>query len=141
MKMLPGDLNKAMQSPSLRAGVARETLTNIAAQLGVTMPADYVEFMMESDGAEFQLGETFVVLLSADDLVDENEASDDFPAYLKVFGGNGGSEKYAFDTRTTPNQIVVVPHYQPDDDDVLPQGTSLIGFLRRILNDEVFGEG
>ena len=50
----------------------------------------------------------------------------------------GSREKYAFDTRTVPHPIVVVPHDDPQESDVIPQGSTLAAFLGRMLRNELF---
>ena len=135
---LPESLRSAIEAPALHPG-ARQAAIDAAAKVhGVQFPADYAAFLRDSNGAEFHLGDTYVVLYALEDLAAENEADEEFPDWLFVFGSNGGSEKFAFDKRETPHQIVVVPHFEPDNDEALPQGTTLHGFLANVLAGEAF---
>jgi hypothetical protein len=135
---LPADIRNAIRDPVLKPGATRETLAQTAAKLCVTFPPDYAAFMVETNGAEFYLGESCVIIYGVEEVIGYNESDDDFPAYLKLFGSNGGSEKFAFDTRMQPHPIVVVPHYQPSDADAIAQGTTFHAFLDRVRRDVAF---
>ena len=117
---LPESLRSAIEAPALHPG-ARQSAIDAAARLhGVQFPADYAAFLRDSNGAEFHLGDTYVVLFALEDLAAENEPDEEFPAWLFVFGSNGGSEKFAFDKREKPHPIVVVPHFEPSEADAIP---------------------
>ena len=136
---LPESIRSAIEEPALSAGAKQSAIDAAAKAHGVQFPADYAAFLRGSNGAEFTLGENYVVLFPLEALADENEPDEEiFPPHLFVFGGNGASEKFAFDKRERPHQIVVVPHFKPDDDEALPQGTTLHGFLERVLAGEAF---
>jgi hypothetical protein len=148
---LPEAIRSALEEPALHPGARQVDIDAAAKAHGVQFPADYAAFLRDSNGAEFHLGDTYVVLYALEDLAAENEPDEEFdprglplpanprfPSWLFVFGSNGGSEKFAFDKRETPHQIVVVPHFEPDDDEALPQGTTLHGFLARVLAGEAF---
>jgi cell wall assembly regulator SMI1 len=135
---LPADIGDAVRDPILKPGATRDTLAQTAAKLGVTFPPDYAAFMVETNGAELYLGESCVIIYGVEELIGYNEPDDEFPAYFKVFGSNGGSEKLAFDVRAQPHAIVVVPHYQPSDADAIVQGTTLHAFLDRVRRDVAF---
>ena len=137
---LPANIREALQEPKLNPGAAPERIAEAAAALDVTFPQDYIAFMVATNGAEFYLGESCVIVYPVEELTEWNQAEDGFPSYFKVFGSNGGSEKFAFDTRARPHPIVVVPHYKPSDEDAIAQGTSLHEFLGRVLRDEAFNE-
>lgn len=137
LESLPPDI--AVDDAVVNPGADLAEVLAMQAALGVTFPADYVALLKESNGAEFSLGETSVILYDLAALPDYNQPDDDFPAYLKAFGSNGGSEVFAFDTRYVPHAIVVVPHYQPSDGDILPQGHDLMTFLRRVRDGQTFG--
>ena len=136
---LPAEIVEAMEEPTFHDGATDDALALASQVLGVPLPQDYVAFMKESDGATFYLGESYLVVYGTGDLADYNAADEDeFPGHLRVFGSNGGSEVFAFDSQTSPPEIVIVPHYQPEPGDALKQGTSFIGFLKRVRADEAF---
>jgi hypothetical protein len=137
-RSLPSDIRDAIRAPKLNAGAAPAAITEIAIQLGATFPPDYVALLVETNGAEFYLGESCVIIYGAEELLGYNEPDEEFPAYFKVFGSNGGSEKFAFDVRAQPHPIVVVPHYQPSDTDAIAQGTTLHAFLDRVRRNVAF---
>jgi len=135
---LPSDI--VVGDAVMRPGADDSDLLAAQSVLGVTFPADYVALLRETNGVEFTLGDTSVILFELAALPDYNPPDDDFPAHLKVFGSNGGSELFAFDTRSVPHPIVVAPHYAPGEDDILPQGHDLTTFLRRVRDGKTFGE-
>ena len=135
---LPSHIREAIQDARLNPGATTDAVASAATQLGIEFPSDYVALMVETDGAEFYLGESCVIFYSVQELLESNQPDVDFPKHLKCFGSNGGSEKFAFDGRSRPHPIVVVPHYRPADGDAVVQGTSLVAFLDRVLKDEAF---
>ncbi len=135
----PEDIRSALEDAMFEPGASSESIASVAESLGVAFPEDYVSFLSFSDGAEFVLGESSVLLYAVGTLEAWNAPEEGFPSHFKVFGGDGGSERFAFDVRKSPPEIVVVPQFEPNPGDELAQGPSLIGFLRRVLSDEAFG--
>jgi hypothetical protein len=56
----------------------------------------------------------------------------------EAFGSNGGSEELAFDARSQPHPIIIIPHYKPSDQDAIVQGITLHAFLDRVLRGVAF---
>jgi hypothetical protein len=135
---LPASIRSAAQDPALNPGASQKAIDAAAKAGGVQFPADYVALLRGTNGAEFTLGETLVTLYPVEALAAENVPDDDFPAHFFVFGDNGGGEQFAFDKRERPHPIVVVPLDQPEEDEALPQGTTLHGFLERVLAGDAF---
>jgi hypothetical protein len=130
---LPESIRSAAEELALNPGATQKAIDAAAKAGGVQFPADYVALLRGTNGAEFTLGETLVALYPVEDLAAANEPDEDFPQHLFVFGDNGAGEQFAFDKRERPHPIVVVPMDHPEDDEALPQGTTLHGFLARVL--------
>jgi hypothetical protein len=142
LNSIPQQIQEEMSETRFRGGAAKEQIAAAAAALGVTFPQDYVDFLVETNGGSFRLGDSYAELYEVQRLLEDNgDPEEGFPAYLKVFGDNGGSEKYAFDTRTAPHPIVVVPPYEPEESDLISQGSTLAAFLGRMLRNELFDDG
>lgn len=61
--------------------------------LGVTLPDDYVEFMMKHNGGEGDIGESWLVLYPLEELQEINdEFQEDLPEGHIIIGSNGGGE-------------------------------------------------
>jgi hypothetical protein len=98
--------------------------------LGITFPADYVEFMLSSNGGR---GCNDNITIEIDPI--EAMAPDDEPlpemAALFRFGGDGAEETFAFDGRGDQAAIVMVRD-SVDEDDILWQGETFTEFLRNV---------
>ncbi|MBE6753186.1 MAG: SMI1/KNR4 family protein [Ruminococcaceae bacterium] len=71
----------------------------IASICGVALPSNYIEFMKLHNGGEGDIGETWFVLFSLEEL---QEANDDYEieSYLPghiIIGSNGSGELYGID--------------------------------------------
>lgn len=80
--------------------------------LGVRLPADYVECLRESNGAEgFVYPEVYLVLWSTAELVELNAAYSvpEFAPGLVLIGTDGGEEGYGFVRDATGYRYVAVP--------------------------------
>lgn len=67
---------------------------------GVKLPKQYIEFMREHNGGEGDIGETWFVLYSMEELQEMNdlyEISDVLPEHI-IIGSNGGGEFYGINS-------------------------------------------
>jgi hypothetical protein len=86
----------------LNSPATQDMLDQAAAELKMQFPGQYVEFMLESNGAEGPIGPSFYLTIwPADQLVTLNEeyAVNEFTPGLIYFGSDGGGMAYAFDGR------------------------------------------
>ena len=102
-------LTKAMD---LGRGTAPDAISAAERALGVDFPADYAEFMLETNGGEGDVREAaWVQLWPVESLVKQNaeyQAAEFYPGFV-LFGSDGGGEAYAFDTRSRRASIVMFP--------------------------------
>jgi hypothetical protein len=79
--------------------------------LSFRLPADYVQFMLTADGGEGFIGKHYLMLWPLAEVIKENTGTyyAEAAPELLPFGSNGGSEAFAFDTRSTPASFVMVP--------------------------------
>ncbi|MFZ2165944.1 MAG: SMI1/KNR4 family protein [Propionibacteriaceae bacterium] len=122
-----------------RAGADPGVLQQALSDLRVTPPEDYLQFMLASDGAEGAVGEGYVQLWSAGELVELNEGYGvkEFAPGLVLFGSDGGDEAFAFDTSTSPARIVNVPFIGMAREEATVLGSTFAGFLSTLANDFV----
>jgi len=113
-------------------------LEQVEAHFGCTLPQSYKSFMMKCDGGEGFVGEQYLILWKAGELVQFNaeyEVSKYAPSLL-LFGSNGGGEAFAFDTRDKNLPIVMVPFIGMSLEETVIVSESFDGFLLRIADGE-----
>ena len=113
-------------------GASRQSLEKAGKALGIAFPDDYVEFMLESDGAEGPIGKSsYLALYPVGALVDNqrNYAVDELAPGLVLFGSDGGGTAYAFDKRSSAVEIVEVPFIPLSLEEARPVGRSFESFL------------
>jgi hypothetical protein len=106
--------------------------------LGITLPADYRDFLLSSNGFEGFVNESYLRLIPVGFLYENTQdfCSEFFP-WAVYLGTNGGGEMAVLDTREQPFQFGLLP-YLGEDEDFIPLGETFESFIRAIYNDEVF---
>ncbi len=101
----------------LRPGASAAALLKLQSGLGTQLPGDYLSFLSRSNGAEGLVGDFFLRLWSAEEIlgfyeaVEASEAGLELLPALRSFlliGSDGGEEWYAFDRRQDPMPVVRV---------------------------------
>jgi hypothetical protein len=119
-----------------------EVLEAIRLSLKFDLPGDYPEFMSAYDGGEGFIDEHYLILWQAKDLkaFSDDYQFDEYAPSLVPFGSNGGGEAFAFDMRTVPPAIVIVPFIGLTD--ATRVALSFDAFLTRLRDDpRSFWEG
>ena len=117
----------------LRPGAKQESIDHLMRQTGVLLPAEYVKFMLLSDGAEGPVGERgYLRLWLLQEIVQLNEGYhvNEFAPGLLLFGGDGGDIGYAFDTRYDTLPIVQVQLSDMSLESAQPFAASFEDFLK-----------
>jgi hypothetical protein len=119
------------KSPGASLAVIRDR----EAELGITFPDDYVEFMLSSNGGEGFVGgdRLYVQIDPIEEMMNDDlrEGLARERRGLVVFGSDGAGEAFAFDTRGDEVRIVMFPWVGVDEKEVFPQGRTFTEFLRR----------
>jgi hypothetical protein len=86
-------------------------LDAVERHFGCVLPEQYKAFMINRDGGEGFVGNQYLVLWRAGELIDLNRdyESDRYAPGLMLFGSNGGGEAFAFDLRDLKMAIRIVP--------------------------------
>lgn len=106
---------------SLGGGTTRERVAEIEREFGVRLPAEYVAFLIETDGGSGPVGdEGWAIFSSVGELVEANrayaeEGFDQFEG-LFLFGSDGGGEAFCFDG---DGNVVVAAYVSRPEDNVL----------------------
>lgn len=95
----------------LNPPASEEAINQLVSALGRALPVDYVHFLTRHDGGEGFVGENYVILWKAEELVPFNREYevDQYAPGILLFGSNGGGEGYGFDTKDSAMPIVRVP--------------------------------
>lgn len=113
-------------------------------KLGLTLPAEYVQFLRLTNGGEGFIGENASVMFwRVEDLLQQNEdyEFDVEQQGLLAFGSNGGDEAFAFDVWTPNWAIVETPFLGDRRDDAWPMAASFNRLLERLYEvGGAFGE-
>ncbi|MEI6045241.1 MAG: SMI1/KNR4 family protein [Chloroflexota bacterium] len=128
-------IKRLIGSLALRPGASRELVRKVEAELGISLPKDYLDFMVQSNGAEGPIGKReYLVLWAIEKIIPLNEGYQvkEFAPGLLLFGGNGGGEAYAFDTRFNPIPIVRVPFIGLSLKEAILCGQTFIEFLENL---------
>lgn len=120
---------------------AEESLIQqIETKIGVSFPADYRDFLLTSNGAEGSLGSaSYIQLWRVQDIPELNSIAkaSEFAPGLVLFGSDGGSMSYAFDTRTPENiQYVELPDIPMTLTLVKVLGQTFLQFLEDLQSRE-----
>ena len=107
---IPKDLLKGFSG---KEGAKEKTLEAVEKSFRLSLPYDYKEFIAQFNGGEGFFGEKqeYLVLWAAEELFQFNKEYEVqvYAPGLLLFGGNGGGEGFAFDTRKKEFSIVMVP--------------------------------
>ena len=106
MKQLLDKLTNSFDTVSPATPFAIETAEKF---FNLKLPTDYKEFLQFTNGLEGETQDSYLVLWSAEELVELNEAYNvkEFVANIIIFGSDGGEEAFGFDT--TNMSIVKLP--------------------------------
>ena len=102
--------------------------------LGITLPEDYKAFLRLHDGARGWIGNTRFELWRAGELAAINR--DQSELGLLAFGGDGRTALLAFDLRSRPPAVVIVPLATFNHDAARPVASSFSGLFCRLARSE-----
>jgi hypothetical protein len=98
--------------------------------LGITFPADYVEFMLRSDGGSGNGDEMWIEIDPIEEMAPDDAPLPEMPGLFR-FGGDGAGETFAFDARGDRVSLVMVRDSIADED-ILWQGDTFTEFVRNV---------
>jgi hypothetical protein len=118
-----------------------ESIARCQAGLSFSLPADYVQLLREMDGGEGFIGDHYLMLWSVERFVEMNTGTYFAEAApgLIVFGSDGGGDAFAFDTRSAPPPIVMVPNVGMEWDVAIVLAADFNSFLQVLYrSDDLF---
>ncbi|HZQ06617.1 MAG TPA: SMI1/KNR4 family protein [Anaerolineae bacterium] len=112
-------------------GASLDSIAEIQANLHVTFPNDYVDFLSYSDGADGYIGNAYLKLFNLDRIarLRQQTLASGVKSELILFGSDGATWSYAFDSRLSPAPIVGVDPIVLEDTPPERYAETFIGFL------------
>jgi hypothetical protein len=101
------------------------------------LPGAYLAFLRRHDGGKGFIGSVYVILWGTAELAEGNidyEVAALAPGYV-LFGTDGGSEGFAFDTKTEGHPVVMVSLVSLDRKDAIHVGDHFDDFVDRLSRD------
>jgi SMI1-KNR4 cell-wall len=98
--------------------------------LGIIFPADYVEFMLSSNGAYGRSDEIGIEIDPIEEMAPDDAPLPEMPGLFRL-GDDGAEETFAFDARGDRVSIVMARDSIADED-IVWQGDTFTEFLRNV---------
>ncbi|MCW9131808.1 SMI1/KNR4 family protein [Bacillus paramycoides] len=122
----------------LQQPTSLENITSIESQLNISLPKDYISFMLESNGTEGAIGENgYLQLWSIDVLIQHNEGYEvkGFAPGVTLFGSDGGNVAYGFFEKNKKTHIIEIPLMGMDLDEMKVISNTFVDFLDYLYNE------
>lgn len=118
----------------IRTEELKTSIKEIEAMFHFVLPSDYKNFLQEYLGSEHFIGEEFVRLWDAEEIMELNRSYnivDNLPMTIAI-GSNGSSEYLAIEMVSKDNyRVVISPFIDLDEQYHIEIGTSFTDFLLR----------
>lgn len=124
-------IKKLLSDFSFGEGASKDVLSQLE---GLCLPEDYLSLFTELDGGEGFVGEEYLILWKAEELIIFNKEYevDQYAPGIFLFGSNGGGEGFGFDTRSNPYKVVEMPFIGMDLKYATPVADSFTHLLERM---------
>jgi hypothetical protein len=113
-----------------RPGAPLVVIRERESTLGIEFPADYVDFMLSSNGGYGNKEEITIEIDPIEAMAPDDAPLPELPGLFR-FGSDGAEETFAFDGRGERIAIVMVRD-TIDEEDILWQGDTFTEFLRNV---------
>jgi len=103
------------------------------------IPQEYLELLTITNGGEGFIGEEYLILYKAEELLQMNSDYNvnEFVPGIFLIGTNGGSEAIALDLRNKPVKYVLIP-FLFEYDTIIELGDNITEFFERIYKKGFF---
>lgn len=136
---MAADLRRFLDGLNRHPGASHAAIIETEKQVGLKLPAEYVELLKLTNGGEGFVGKNaYVMLWSVEELASRNQSYEvqKCAPGLLIFGSDGGDEAYGFDTRTSRCPIVQIPFVGMTWNAAQPIGELVSSFLERLYETE-----
>jgi hypothetical protein len=98
-------------SERLNAAASKSAIDEVTASLKHSLPTDYLQFLGKHNGGEGFVGEHYLILWKAEELIplNRNYQVGEYAPGIFLFGSNGGGEGFGFDMHSSGSPVVVIP--------------------------------
>ena len=133
--MTPADKEKLLAKFNGNPPADASSIRQFVTDGGLRLPKDYEKFLQEMDGGEGFIGNAYLILWHAGELLELNKsyAVAEFAAGLFLFGSDGGGEAFAFDMRSDAKPIVSVPFVGMELEVARPVASNFKAFLEELF--------
>ncbi|SJZ94865.1 SMI1 / KNR4 family (SUKH-1) [Enhydrobacter aerosaccus] len=106
-------------------------ISRVEDESGFKLPEDFVRFLLRMNGGRGMVGEAFLGLWRAEDLVQHNKAysADEAAPGFFIFGSDGADEAFGFDMRSAAQPVVCLPFIGMDWESAIPIAPTFTEFL------------
>ncbi len=103
------------------------------------LPTEYIEFLQSFNGGEGFVGEEYLVLHKAEDLVKVNKDTEVelFDPNIFIIGGNGGGEFVAINFKENKEVYILIP-FIFEHEAIIELATDIQGLFKRIFESGYF---
>lgn len=117
---------------------AARTIEGLSLALGPSLPRSYLDFLQQHNGGEGFIGQNYIILWKAEELVDFNREYevDKYAPGILLFASTGGGEGYGFDTLSTSMPIVQIPFIGMDRRYATPVAQDLPDLFARLAEQQ-----
>lgn len=136
MDRMDSEFEPFLKDFSSESSATEEQLVSVERHYGRGLPGDYRTFMLTRDGGEGFIGEQYLILWKAIELVPFNREYevDQYAPGLLLFGSSGGGEGFGFDLRTADMRVVMVPFIGMSWNHAIDIAPSFRSFLQKLNN-------
>lgn len=131
------DIMKLTQTMEYNSPSSEEDIRIVELEIGMIFPKQYREFMLETNGAEGDVGQnSYLALWSIEEIVPLNIDGkvEEFTPGLVQFASDGGGIAYAFDKRDNELSIVAIPDDSIHIEDAVFLGKTFLDFLQYLYD-------
>ncbi len=99
--------------------------------LSINFPQEYRDFLLNSNGGEGAIGQSYLVLWKIEDLIELNDvySVEEFAPGLLIIGSDGGDTAFGIDNRSELKQFVQIPFIGMDLSEVQGYSNDFKRFL------------
>lgn len=111
-------------------------IDDLSTPLGIALPESHFEFLKKHNGGEGFVGDNYIILWKAEELVDFNREYEveKYAPGIFLFASNGGEEGYGFDTLDTAMPVVQIPFIGMDRQYAIPIAHDISDLFFRLAN-------
>jgi SMI1 / KNR4 family (SUKH-1) len=141
---MPDAIERLLAQMQKNPGASEASLRDLVEKSWIALPEWYLNLLRTSNGAEGDVGSSYLELWSAEDVITQNigYCTQEFHPGMLLFGSSMGGVAYAFDGRGGKSSIVEIPFDSTDPADMIHRGDTVDEFLSFLVsqfsnNDEM----